>query len=77
MTEKVSDQPESHDDKEKVVEYSVPSWQVSSRFSQAGATLFDSSQDIIFCFSPGLECFRKDGLQGGDIILYGDRVWEA
>ena len=77
MTEKVSDQPESHDDKEKVVEYSMPSWQVSSRFSQAPATLFDSSQDIIFCFSPGLECSRKDGLQGGDIILYGDRVWEA
>ena len=29
LSEKVSDQPESHDDKEKVVEFSVPSWQVS------------------------------------------------
>ena len=28
LTEKVSDQPESHDDKEKIVEYSIPSWQV-------------------------------------------------
>jgi hypothetical protein len=28
LAEKVSDQPESHDDKEKKVEFSVPTWQV-------------------------------------------------
>ena len=28
----MSDQPESHDDKEKIVEYSIPSWQVESFF---------------------------------------------
>ena len=31
LAEKVSDQPESHDDKEKVVEFSIPSWQVMIR----------------------------------------------
>jgi hypothetical protein len=30
LAEKVSDQPESHDDKEKKVEFSVPTWQVIS-----------------------------------------------
>jgi hypothetical protein len=29
LAEKVSDQPESHDDKEKKVEFSVPTWQVT------------------------------------------------
>ena len=28
LAEKVSDQPESHNDKEKMAEFSVPSWQV-------------------------------------------------
>ena len=28
LSEKVSDQPETHDDKDKVVEFSIPSWQV-------------------------------------------------
>ena len=28
LTEKASDQPEIHDEKEKTVEYSIPSWQV-------------------------------------------------
>ena len=32
LAEKVSDQPESHDDKEKVVEFSIPSWQVMTGF---------------------------------------------
>ena len=32
LAEKVSDQPESHDDKEKVVEFSIPSWQVMMGF---------------------------------------------
>ena len=31
LTEKVSDQPESHDDQEKIVEYSIPSWQVHNK----------------------------------------------
>ena len=29
LAEKVSDQPESHNDKEKMAEFSVPSWQVA------------------------------------------------
>ena len=28
LSEKVSDQPETHDDREKLVEFSIPSWQV-------------------------------------------------
>ena len=47
LTEKVSDQPESHDDKEKIVEYSIPSWQV------IGLASFASSISLIFS---GSEC---------------------
>ena len=47
LTEKVSDQPESHDDKEKIVEYSIPSWQV------IGLAFFASSISLIFS---GSEC---------------------
>ena len=32
LSEKVSDQPETHDDKDKVVEFSIPSWQVREIF---------------------------------------------
>ena len=34
LSEKVSDQPETHDDKDKVVEFSIPSWQVAEKLSR-------------------------------------------
>ena len=32
LSEKLSDQPESHSDKEKMAEFSVPTWMVSYKF---------------------------------------------
>ena len=46
LAEKVSDQPESHDDKEKVVEFSIPSWQVMCKLQQ----LLHILQCISMCF---------------------------
>merc|ERR1719341_1871762 len=43
LTEKVSDQPESHDDQEKIVEYSIPSWQVLNGLEQMGYRVVTSS----------------------------------
>ena len=31
LSEKLSDQPESHSDKEKMAEFSVPTWMVSDK----------------------------------------------
>merc|ERR1712123_422069 len=43
LTEKVSDQPESHDVEEKTVEYSIPSWQVLNGLEQMGYRVVTSS----------------------------------
>ena len=43
LSEKVSDQPESHDDKDKVVEFSVPSWQILNGLERMGYKVVTSS----------------------------------
>merc|ERR1719167_1389947 len=43
LNEKGSDQPESHDVKERVVEYSIPSWQVLNGLEQLGYKVVSSS----------------------------------
>ena len=43
LSEKVSDQPENHDDKEKVVEFSIPSWQVLNGLERMGYRVVSSS----------------------------------
>ena len=46
LAEKVSDQPETHDDKEKVVEFSIPSWQVLNGLERMGYRVVTSSSMI-------------------------------
>jgi len=46
LSEKVSDQPENHDDKEKVVEFSIPSWQVLNGLERMGYRVVTSSSMI-------------------------------
>lgn len=54
LSEKVSDQPETHDDKEKVVEFSIPSWQVIGTFAVTVRVNKDLS-NVIFQILNGLE----------------------
>merc|ERR1711936_382851 len=46
LAEKVSDQPETHDDKEKIVEFSIPSWQVLNGLERMGYRVVTSSSMI-------------------------------
>jgi len=46
LSEKVSDQPENHDDKEKIVEFSIPSWQVLNGLERMGYRVVTSSSII-------------------------------
>lgn len=46
LAEKVSDQPESHDDKEKRVEFSVPTWQILNGLEMMGYRVVTSSAII-------------------------------
>ena len=38
LSEKLSDQPESHSDKEKMAEFSVPTWMVRRLWEKVGDT---------------------------------------
>jgi len=46
LAEKVYDQPESHNDKEKMVEFSLPSWQVLNALERLGYRVVTSSSII-------------------------------
>lgn len=46
LAEKVSDQPETHDDREKLVEFSVPSWQVLNGMERLGYRVVTSSSIV-------------------------------
>jgi len=43
LAEKVSDQPESHNDKDKLAEFSVPSWQILNGLERLGYRVVTSS----------------------------------
>lgn len=46
LAEKVSDQPETQDDREKLVEFSVPSWQVLNGLERLGYKVVTSSSIV-------------------------------
>jgi hypothetical protein len=46
LAEKVADQPETHDDREKLVEFSVPSWQVLNALERLGYRVVTSSSIV-------------------------------
>jgi len=43
LSEKVSDQPETQDDREKLVEFSIPSWQILNALERLGYRVVTSS----------------------------------
>ena len=60
LSEKVSDQPETHDDKDKVVEFSIPSWQVRGDIFRGNeVTLHYHYHDV------DTQRVGEDGLQSG------------
>merc|ERR1711892_349079 len=70
LTEKVSDQPESHDVEEKTVEYSIPSWQVLNGLEQMGYRVVTSS-----CLVTG---YTKHDTRDFIWTMHKDRAgWEA
>ena len=72
LSEKVSDQPETHDDKDKVVEFSIPSWQVRGDiFRGIEVTLHYHYHDV------DTQRVGEDGLQSGHLQLHDHRVREA
>ena len=46
LSEKLSDQPESHSDKEKMAEFSVPTWMVLNGLERMGYRVVTSSSMI-------------------------------
>lgn len=66
----MSDQPETHDDKDKVVEFSIPSWQVIEVY-------FESDRGHLCLHYVDTERAGEDGLQSGHLEQHDHRLREA